>query len=200
MKAFFSTLLLFVLTVARLAAQEVGDSEKTIQSAIGAPSMIQEVDGRQVWIYPYGSRITFEKGQVVEAKGSFVSRIAQERKLNGTHVVKTLLRPSSTSAAEGRSLSLFQSQSGSEGRGFMGLGQNNGYSTLFGTLGIIITAICSILILIEAFGESPVWGLGVLVLPIVQTIFVFTHWRETKTPFLTMLFLGIPLLFAGYGL
>lgn len=199
MKTFFSTLIVFVLTFARLAAQEVGDSDKTIQDAIGAPSMIQEIDGRQIWIYPQGSRIIFDQGRVVEATGTFVSRLAQEGKLSGTHVVKTLLRPTSSGATEEGQSSLFQA-AGSERRGFVGLGQNNGYSSLFGILGISITVICSILILIEAFGESPVWGFGVLVLPIVQTIFVFTHWHETKTPFLTMLFLGIPLLFASHAL
>lgn len=41
-----------------------------------------------------------------------------------------------------------------------------------------------IMILIAAFKESVLWGLGTLIVPLVGLIFVITHWEESKNGFL----------------
>ena len=52
-------------------------------------------------------------------------------------------------------------------------------------LGSVGSLIFGIMILIKAFQTSIGWGLGSLLLSFpVMLIFVFTHWAETKKPFL----------------
>ena len=51
-------------------------------------------------------------------------------------------------------------------------------------VGGIAAFITGILILVEAFKESLLWGLGSLIVPFVILIFVLTHWNETGKLFL----------------
>ena len=51
-------------------------------------------------------------------------------------------------------------------------------------VGIVVAAIGGIMILIQAFRTSVLWGLGTLFVPLVGLIFVFMHWQETKKAFL----------------
>jgi hypothetical protein len=51
-------------------------------------------------------------------------------------------------------------------------------------LGGIAALITAIMILVEAFKESVLWGLGSLFVPFVILIFVATHWSETGKLFL----------------
>jgi hypothetical protein len=51
-------------------------------------------------------------------------------------------------------------------------------------LGMLGSLVFSILILIKAFQTSIGWGIGSLLLAPVLLVFVFTHWAETKKPFL----------------
>ena len=51
-------------------------------------------------------------------------------------------------------------------------------------IGGIAAFITGILILVEAFKESLLWGLGSLIVPFVILIFVLTHWSETGKLFL----------------
>jgi hypothetical protein len=51
-------------------------------------------------------------------------------------------------------------------------------------VGGIAALITSILILVEAFKESILWGLGSLIVPFVILIFIATHWSETGKLFL----------------
>ena len=51
-------------------------------------------------------------------------------------------------------------------------------------VGGIAALITSLLILVEAFKESVLWGLGSLIVPFVILIFVATHWSETGKLFL----------------
>jgi hypothetical protein len=70
-------------------------------------------------------------------------------------------------------------------------------------IGAIGMLIFGIQILIKAFKTSIGWGLGSLIVPFVALIFVFTHWAETKKPFLYLLLclvpnvLGMILMFMG---
>ena len=63
-------------------------------------------------------------------------------------------------------------------------------------LGVILALVGGIGILIAAFRESVVWGIGCLLLPIISIIFVIMHWEETKKPFLLKI-AGIVLLVVG---
>ena len=51
-------------------------------------------------------------------------------------------------------------------------------------VGGIAALVFGIMILVEAFKESILWGLGSLFVPFVMLIFVFMHWERTKTNFI----------------
>jgi hypothetical protein len=59
-------------------------------------------------------------------------------------------------------------------------------------VGAIGMLIFGIQILIKAFKTSIGWGLGSLIVPFVALIFVFTHWADTKKPFLYSLLCLVP--------
>jgi len=66
-------------------------------------------------------------------------------------------------------------------------------------IGAIIALIFGIQILIIAFKESLLWGIGSLLIPFVGLIFVITHWDATKKPFLCSL-IAIPFYILGGAL
>ena len=64
-------------------------------------------------------------------------------------------------------------------------------------LGLILCLVGSIWILIAAFKESLLWGLGVLFInSIVVIIFVILHFEETKKPFIIWV-IGVVLMIVG---
>jgi hypothetical protein len=63
----------------------------------------------------------------------------------------------------------------------------------------IAMLVFSIQILIMAFKTSIGWGLGSLLIPFVILAFVFTHWSETKKPFLYSL-ACLPVYIIGFVL
>ncbi len=63
----------------------------------------------------------------------------------------------------------------------------------------IAMLVFSIQILIVAFKTSIGWGLGSLLVPFVILVFVFTHWAETKKPFLYCL-ACLPVYIIGFVL
>jgi hypothetical protein len=50
-------------------------------------------------------------------------------------------------------------------------------------LGIIISLVGGIWLLVLAFQESVLWGIGSIIVPFVSLIFVFMHWTEAWRPF-----------------
>ncbi len=66
-------------------------------------------------------------------------------------------------------------------------------------VGFVIILFYGIRILIIAFRKSFLWGLGCLLVPFVDLIFVILHWDETRSPFLKCL-LGLPFLIVGLWL
>src|ERR1700741_4850151 len=62
--------------------------------------------------------------------------------------------------------------------------------------GAIIAIVGGIMVLIEAFRESFLWGIGSLLLWPVQLYFVATHWAQTKKGFL-MALAGVGLIILG---
>lgn len=63
-------------------------------------------------------------------------------------------------------------------------------------IGGLIALVYGFLLLITAFRESILWGLGYLFIPFVSLIFVIVHWEEAKDPFLKGL-LCIPFIVVG---
>lgn len=63
-------------------------------------------------------------------------------------------------------------------------------------LGYVIMIIGGILLVIEAFKESILWGIGCLVIPIVGLVFVVMYWDVAKKPFMIQL-AGLAICFIG---
>ena len=63
-------------------------------------------------------------------------------------------------------------------------------------VGFIISLVFGLQLLIMAFKESVLWGLGYIFIPFVALVFVIIYWSETKKPFLLGL-LGIPFIIIG---
>jgi hypothetical protein len=65
-------------------------------------------------------------------------------------------------------------------------------------VGMLLVLYGGIVFLITAFRESVWWGLGCLLLPLVNVIFLIMHWQETKKPFFIQLAGGVILLLAAW--
>ena len=63
-------------------------------------------------------------------------------------------------------------------------------------VGAIISLVCGIMLIIKAFQKSVLWGIGFLLVPFVNLVFVFKNWEETKKPFLYSCLAGV-LVVAG---
>ena len=63
-------------------------------------------------------------------------------------------------------------------------------------LGFIVMAVGGIWILIEAFKESALWGIGCILFNPVSLIFVIMHWDVAKKPFFINL-AGIAIMILG---
>ena len=63
-------------------------------------------------------------------------------------------------------------------------------------VGVILCVIGGIGMLIVAFRESVLWGLGCFFIPLVSLIFLISHWEEAKRPFFIQL-AGFALLILG---
>lgn len=63
-------------------------------------------------------------------------------------------------------------------------------------IGLIIALVFGIQLLILAFKESILWGLGSLFVPFVSLIFIIMFWDKTKKPFLCYL-ISIPFFILG---
>jgi hypothetical protein len=68
--------------------------------------------------------------------------------------------------------------------------------TLLVILGAIAMLVGGIWLLIEAFKESVLWGLGSIFIPFVSLVFVIMHWGVSKNPFLIQIG-GLVLLVIG---
>jgi len=58
---------------------------------------------------------------------------------------------------------------------------------IFLVIGAIISLVGGIWILVLAFQESVLWGLGCLFVPLVMLIFVIMFWNKASRPFLIYL-------------
>ena len=54
--------------------------------------------------------------------------------------------------------------------------------------GLLLLLVGSLFFIIAAFREGILWGLAVMVLPIVPLIFLIVHWHRAKGPFFVQLY------------
>jgi len=75
----------------------------------------------------------------------------------------------------------------------------NAIGTLLVLLGWLIALVGLIMLLIAAFKEHILWGLGCLFIPIVPLIFVIVNWDKAKNAFFTWI-AGILVVILGAAL
>lgn len=63
-------------------------------------------------------------------------------------------------------------------------------------VGVIVAFIGSIRLLICVFTTSILWGVAVIVVPLLMPVFVFLNWHETRGPFINIM-IGLGLIGAG---
>ena len=66
-------------------------------------------------------------------------------------------------------------------------------------IGGLIGLIYGVFLLIKAFQESMLWGLGSIFIPFVSLVFVVIHWQDAKGPFLKGL-IAVPFYLVGAAL
>ncbi|HUJ63610.1 MAG TPA: hypothetical protein VLX92_34155 [Kofleriaceae bacterium] len=62
--------------------------------------------------------------------------------------------------------------------------------------GLIMMLFGGLWFLVAAFRESILWGLGCLIFPVVQLVFLIVEWPAAKRPFFTQLW-GVALILIG---
>ena len=68
--------------------------------------------------------------------------------------------------------------------------------TLLIIVGVLVALVGGIGMLLVAFRESILWGLGCFFIPLVSLIFLISHWDDAKKPFFIQLS-GIALIILG---
>lgn len=63
-------------------------------------------------------------------------------------------------------------------------------------IGLVLMVVGAIWFLVAAFQEGILWGLGVLLLPVVWIVFLVLHWGRAKDPFFLQLY-GIAAVLLG---
>lgn len=63
-------------------------------------------------------------------------------------------------------------------------------------VGLIVALVFGIMILIQAFKTSLLWGLAYIFIPFASLVYIVKHWEDTKKPFLYSL-ASLPLFIVG---
>ena len=71
----------------------------------------------------------------------------------------------------------------------------NALFTLVALAGVLIILVGQLWLLVRAFQEGILWGLGCLIFPLITLAFLILHWGRAKQPFCWLL-TGIGMLFA----
>lgn len=151
------------------AAQKVGDTVDALEAALGRPPMVRTTSAGEVWVYSDGLRVTVKDGVAVEVAGLDLGQ-AQYASGQNVSVVPERERPPARDAS---APSLAAAREEPPAWVWTSIG------ALF-----LVVLICKLLILIRAFSNSILWGLGSLLVPFVSLIFVVCHWSDVKRPFL----------------
>ena len=54
--------------------------------------------------------------------------------------------------------------------------------------GLIMILLGAVMFIVAAFQESILWGIGVLVFPVLQLVFLVVNWSRAKGPFFMQLY------------
>lgn len=184
-------------------AQQIGDSTRAVENALGRPQMSRTSSSDEVWLYENGVRITFRNGVVAEVEGLEITAPATSASSN-SFAPASLRRETATVVPEAEPLAPGASI-GHEERAPASAPDAPRRAGLFAPLalfaiilGVLVSLICQILILIQAFRTSLLWGFGSLFIPLVSLIFIITHWSDVKKPVLVNLGAAGALLLLGY--
>jgi len=192
---------LFLLTVVAcgahtVAAQSIGDSTQAVETALGRPQMTRSTSNGDVWIYASGVRVTFKAGVVAAVEGlAEVEPVAPQAPATTRKAVVTVVRetkpPPASSSVESDPLpeeprSIESPSPSHEPAPAIRPWKLGG--VILGFVGFaVVSLVCQVLILIEAFKTSIWWGLGSLFVPFVVLLFIATNWSNVKKPFLVNL-------------
>lgn len=188
---------MLALTTAVAHAQKVGDTEEAVIKALGNPPLTRDSGDHQTWMYPNGTKVVLQGGVVVEFKmGAATPAAATDE-----DVLKQEARQLAPSKANVRHAPA-TAQDRPEPAA---TNSKNPFAKPYSAFGLLLAVVawglmvvCAIVILVEAFRASILWGLAVLFIPFGQLIFVFTHWADTKKPFLLTWLVGVPLIIASF--
>ena len=64
-------------------------------------------------------------------------------------------------------------------------------------VGLILLIVGGIWFIVEAFRESILWGIAVILLPIVDIVFLILHWRRAREPFFLQLW-GVAIILISH--
>ena len=175
-----------------MLAQAIGDTEEVVESALGTPTATRVVGNRKTCVYRNDAKLAFENGVVVE----IIRAGGESAPLPPPASVTSAPAKPENAASQTRAPAPVRPHAPSTSVTIADKKVLGPALTLVGALTILI---CSIVILIQAFRASILWGIAFLFLPpIVQWFFVATHWQETRKPLLIQFLVGVPLLFGGY--
>lgn len=182
-------------------AQQVGDSAQTVRALLGGPQMARATNDGELWVYANGTKVRLRNGVVTAIEGNVVAtkgisaedasvssgRPGETRASNakpGNASNSSLARGAATAPRETGAVTVeLPAAKPAASPKFL----NGAWSLpliVVGLAAFATVAICNLIILVTAFKESVLWGLGFLFVPFVSLIFIIKHWSETRKPFL----------------
>ncbi len=187
---------------APLFAQNVGDTRASILEKLGKPTLMRSSETREIWQYADGTRFVLENGIVTEAslsaeranKMSEAESAAPATPVEAPTVTAPQVqepRPSPTAkptSANAHSAAKSQARPRQTSMPWL----------VVGLAGGLIMLVANIIIIIAAFKESVLWGVGVFFIPIISLVFVIKFWDDVKKPFLVYLLVGLPVMLLGF--
>jgi hypothetical protein len=199
------------VTVAVLAmfatssAQEIGDSEDDVIALLGTPSASRNAASRKTCIFRNGTKVVFENGLAVEITGEATavplpqseSQPLTPPAARSAQATPARPRPEARTRASSQSVASPTPSANGFSKNLPDMGALGG---LIAVAGLITIVVCSVIILVQAFSKSILWGLAVFFFPIAQWLFVALYWSDTRKPFLIQIFVGIPAVFIGASL
>lgn len=197
-RSFITGSVVCVFAAVAVSAPDVGNTEKAVIDALGAPQIERAQGNRKIWIYGNGSRLVLVNGVVTEAT---IAPTATEPKPAATPATDSPApgsavtppsaeptppprsKPSSTTSTKPETnrprIDLADEPNLSPAKGIVAF-------ALAG-LGWLISAVGGVWLLVAAFRTSLLWGFLTLFVPLAGIVFVFAHWDEAKRPFLVSL-------------
>jgi hypothetical protein len=181
----------FGLLAGVIHAQALGDTVAQTEAALGPANLSRQSGARTIWLYPDGTRVVFQQGKVVELalsqerREGVVGRNEIDREAGET-AVRARAEAASTASVTaptplGRASTEHEARGEASSMLIMALG--------FGLVAVAFVA--QIILIVAAFRESALWGLGVLFVPIVPLVFVCMHWQRVKWPAIIALTAGL---------